>query len=108
MASQSQPQKLKVFISYSRRNLDFVDKLQTGLKARGIDTAVDRSEIAKSEEWWKRIQQLITEADTVIFVLSPASAGSSICQDEVDFAEKLKKRIVPLVAEDVAGIMVAK
>ncbi|MEQ1712519.1 MAG: toll/interleukin-1 receptor domain-containing protein, partial [Hyphomicrobium sp.] len=101
-----QQEKLKVFISYSRRDLAFVDNLQSALKERGIDAAVDRTEIARGEEWWKRIEQLITEADAIVFVLSPGSAGSKICQDEVDFAEKRKKRIVPIVAEDVAELKV--
>ena len=103
MAVENKPDKLRVFISYSRRNIAFVDRLQSALNARGIDAAVDRSEIAKGEAWWKRIEQLIIEADATVFVLSPASAISSICQDEVDFAERLRKRIIPVVAEDVAG-----
>lgn len=103
MAAERLSGKLKVFISYSRQNLAFVDRLQAALAERDIDAAVDRSEIAKGEEWWKRIEQLITEADTVLFVLSLASIASPVCQDEVDFAEKLRKRFVPIVAEDIAG-----
>ena len=106
MTDGSQPKKLQVFISYSRRDLAFVDRLQSTLRERGIAASVDRTDIAKGEEWWKRIQQLITEADTIVFVLSPASAGSEICQQEVDFAETLRKRIVPIVAEDVSGLEV--
>ena len=104
MTAEHQSAKLKVFISYSRRDLSFVDHLQSAVKTRGIDATVDRTDIAKGEAWWKRIQQLITEADTIVFVLSPASAGSEVCQQEVNFAETLNKRIVPIVAEDVAGL----
>jgi WD40 repeat protein len=98
--------KLRVFISYSRQNIAFVDSLQASLVDRDIEAAVDRTEIEKSEDWWKRIQQLITEADTVVFVLSRSSVSSGVCQDEVDFAEELKKRFVPLVVEDIAGLKV--
>jgi hypothetical protein len=38
-----------------------------------------------------------------MFVLSPDSAISPICQQEVDFAEGLKKRLIPIVARDLAG-----
>src|SRR5262245_36868445 len=100
MAVERQSRKLKVFISYSRQNLAFVDRLQTALQERVIDAAVDRSEMVGGEDWWKRIEELITEADTIVFVLSPASVRSKHCQDEVDFAEKLRKRFVPIVAED--------
>lgn len=95
-------QKLKVFISYSRHNLAFVDRLLSALKAQGIDAAVDRSDIEKGEAWWTRLQQLITESDTVVFVLSPESISSKVCQQEVDFAESLKKRFIPVVAHDIA------
>jgi WD40 repeat protein/tetratricopeptide (TPR) repeat protein len=98
--------KLKVFISYSRRDLAFVDRLQVAMNEHGIDAAVDRTEIEKGEDWWKRIQQLITEADTVVFVLSPGSVRSDVCQHEVDFAEGLRKRFVPIVAEDIGSLTI--
>lgn len=93
-------EKLTVFISYSRADRDFVDRLQGALEFRGINPRVDREDIEKSEEWWLRIQQLIAESDTIIFVLSPDSAISPVCQKEVDFAEALKKRLIPIVARD--------
>ncbi|MCB2077063.1 MAG: toll/interleukin-1 receptor domain-containing protein [Novosphingobium sp.] len=95
-----------VFISYSRKDIAFVDRLQAALEARGINAAVDREAIAKGEEWWTRIRQLIEEADTIVFVLSPDSVASAVCQDEVDYAETLNKRFVPVVARDVAGFEV--
>jgi WD40 repeat protein len=98
--------ELRVFISYSRQNIAFVDRLEAALQNRGIKAAVDRTEIEKSEDWWKRIQELITEADTVVFVLSPTAVKSDICQQEVDFAEGLKKRFVPIVAESIDGLKV--
>ena len=99
-ARPPEPEKSTAFISYSRTDIDFVDRLEEALKARGVDARVDREDIEKGEEWWTRIEQLIAEADTVIFVLSPASAVSPICQKEVDFAEGLKKRLIPIVARD--------
>lgn len=91
------------FISYSRKDIGFVNRLEVALKARGVDARVDREDIEKGEEWWRRIQQLIAEADTVIFVLSPDSAVSLFCQNEVDCAESLKKRLVAIVARELAG-----
>jgi WD40 repeat protein len=75
MAADSEPQqnaeKAKVFISYSRKDLAFADRLDTALRARGFEPLIDRSEIYAFEDWWKRIQALIAQADTIIFVLSP-------------------------------------
>lgn len=96
--------ELKVFISYSRHDaLDFVDRLQPALAQHGVDAYVDREDIEKGEEWWARIEQLVTEADTVIFVMTPGSANSAVCQREVDFAESRKKRFLPVIAADITG-----
>jgi phosphoribosylformimino-5-aminoimidazole carboxamide ribotide isomerase len=97
------PNLLNVFISYSRQDIAFVDRLQTSLKGRGVEAFVDREQIEKGEEWWARIKQLITEADTIVFVLSPGSVDSKVCHDEVEFAEKLNKRFVPIVARNLEG-----
>ena len=103
-ADRPQIDELKVFISYSRRDaLEFVDRLQPALAKHGVDAFVDREDIGKGEEWWERVEQLITEADTVIFVMTPGSARSEICQREVDFAERLKKRFLPVIAADITG-----
>jgi hypothetical protein len=40
--------KPRVFISYSRKNIEFVDRLQATLKGRGIEAFVDRKDIEKS------------------------------------------------------------
>jgi hypothetical protein len=103
-ADRPQIDEPKVFISYSRRDaLDFIDRLQPALAKHGVDAYVDREDIERGEEWWERIEQLITEADTVIFVMTPGSANSKICHREVDFAERLKKRFLPVIAADITG-----
>ena len=35
--------RTKIFISYSRRDLEFADRIAAALKARGFDTLIDRS-----------------------------------------------------------------
>lgn len=102
-SDHSQFDGLKVFISYSRGDARaFVDRLQPALEKHGVDAYVDREDIEKGEEWWERIEQLITEADSVIFVMTPRSAKSEICKREVAFAEHVKKRLLPVVAADIA------
>lgn len=88
----------KVFISYSRKDLAFVDRLDAALRARGIEPLIDRAEIYAFEDWWRRIQDLITKADTIVFVLSQDAVASDICRREVEYAEGLNKRFAPVVA----------
>ena len=63
---------------------------------------IDRRDIVAFEDWWKRIQRLITEADTVVFVVSPnAVARTSVCDKELAFAQSLNKRLAPIVLKRV-------
>jgi hypothetical protein len=39
---------------------------------------IDREEIVGFEEWWKRIEELIIRADTIVFVLSPDAVSSNV------------------------------
>jgi len=94
-------QKARIFISYSRKDLAFADRLEAMLKARGFEALIDRTEIYAFEDWWKRIESLIVKADTIIFVLSPDAVASEICAKEVAFAASLNKRFAPLVCRRV-------
>jgi len=95
-AAETGQSKAKVFISYSRKDMAFADRLDGELKNRGFEPLIDRSDIYVFEDWWQRIQNLIVQADTVIFVLSPDSASSHICQREVEFAASRSKRLAPI------------
>src|SRR6516225_3843764 len=70
--------KLRVFISYSREDLNFADQLDAALSTYGFECLVDRHGISGVEDWKRRLGDLISEADTVVFVLSPSSAHSEI------------------------------
>lgn len=64
---------LKIFISYSRKDTLVVEALRDSLLALRYEVFIDRKNIEKGEEFWARIQQLITDSDIVLFVLSPSS-----------------------------------
>src|SRR6516165_2515099 len=98
MADLGPGEKLKVFISYSRKDIVFADRLDAALKARGFEPLIDRTHILAFEEWWKRVEVLITQADTVVFVLSPdAVRPGTVALKEVEFAASLNKRFAPIV-----------
>jgi formylglycine-generating enzyme required for sulfatase activity len=93
--------KTKVFVSYSRKDMAFADKLEAALKARSFEVLIDRQEIYAFEDWWKRIQALIGRADTVVFVLSPDAVKSDVALKEVAYAASLNKRFAPIVCRRV-------
>jgi hypothetical protein len=96
-------EKLRVFISYSRDDLDFADQLDTALRYYGFASTLDRHGISGGEDWQRRLNNLIRDADTVAFVLSPASAKSEICAWEVDEAVRPGKRIIPVLCRPLDG-----
>lgn len=85
-------QPLKVFISYSRKDVDFADDLELFLDTRGFDPILDRHDIDHNDDWRPRLEQLIFGCDVVVFVLTNTSAASPICKWEVAEAARMGKR----------------
>lgn len=90
-----------VFISYSRRNKEFVQELHGALEATNREVWVDWENIPVAVDWWQEIQLGIELADTFVFVLSPDSVASKVCGQEIEEALKHNKRLVPVVCQDV-------
>jgi WD40 repeat protein len=96
-AAPSSGRKLSVFISYSREDLEFVNRLEPALKDRGFEPTIDRRDISAFEDWWKRIKTLIERADTIVYVVSPDSVRSKVALEEIAYAASLNKRFAPIV-----------
>src|SRR5215471_10267183 len=102
MADVSAGEKLKVFISYSRKDAsEFADELVAGLEVAGFAPFLDRHDIAAGEEWEARLGGLITQSDTVVFVISPEAVKSERCVWEVDRTMELSKRLLPVIFKPV-------
>jgi len=93
--------KAKIFISYSRKNMAFADKLDAALKERGFEVLIDRNDIYAFDPWWERIQALIGGSDTIVYVLSPDAVKSDVALKEVTYAASLNKRFAPIVCQRV-------
>ncbi|WP_417516858.1 toll/interleukin-1 receptor domain-containing protein [Minwuia sp.] len=93
----------KVFLSYSRKDRDRAQRIADVLRERHFGVFKDTDDILPTEEWKGRLEQLIEEADTIVFLLSPHSAASEVCAWEVEYATSLNKRIAPIVIEEVEG-----
>ena len=90
-----EPRK-SVFISYSRVDGAFAEKLRGALISRGYEAYLDKEDILPGEPWRARIEGLILAADAVVFVMSPSSIASEICGWEVRRSLELKKSLTPL------------
>ena len=94
-----------VFISYSRRDKDFVRKLDQRFRAEGQTTWVDWEDIPEGADWWKEIQVGIEGANTFVFIISPDSVASEVCFNEIDHAIKNHKRFVPVVHREITNTL---
>lgn len=99
-AAQKEDRKTRVFISYSRKDGEFAERLRDDLNARGYEAYLDKHDIRPGEPWRERLSDLIARADTVIFCLSNNFVRSEICDWEVNEAERVGKRLVPTVVND--------
>ena len=90
-----------VFISYSRKDRDFVRDLHEALAERQRDTWVDWEDIPLTAEWLAEIFAGIEGADAFVFVISPDSAESEVCRQELAHAVEHNKRLITVVRRDV-------
>lgn len=91
----------EVFISYSRKDKDFVHQLHDALAAQGRDAWVDWEDIPATADWWREIQAGVDGANAFIVVISPDSVRSEVCRREVDYAVSTNKRLVPVLRRDI-------
>jgi WD40 repeat protein len=97
-----------VFISYSRHDKEFVLRLHDALQQHGRNAWVDWEGIPPSAEWMQEINSAIEAADTFVFVISPDSVASQVCNTEVAHANRNNKRLVPVVRRDPSTAAVPK
>jgi hypothetical protein len=86
----------QVFISYSRRDLPFVEQLARDLKNAGFEVWYDVSGIGGGARWRAAIESAVRSSQFAIVVLSPDSIASEWVEREFLFASNLKRKIIPL------------
>lgn len=93
-----------LFISYSHTDRAFVQTLNSALLAQEFETWVDFDNIPLTTDWWQEIQRGIEAANTIIFVISPASLASTVCNLEIAHARQYNKRFIPIMLAEVDSV----
>src|SRR5688572_6462899 len=86
-----------IFISYSRRDQEFVTRLAGDLNAQVAGVWFDQSTIQLGQKWYDEIMEGIRECKAFILVLSPDAAESKYVREEVNKALELGKTIFPIL-----------
>lgn len=94
-----------VFISYSSKDRDFVERLATDLKSRGLYVWFDQWELKVGDSLIEKINAGITSQDYLVVVLSKTSVRSQWVMKELNAAlmkELTERRVVvlPILIED--------
>lgn len=86
-----------VFVSYSRRDKEFVYKLVNDLEDREAFAWIDRGNIGGGQPWREAIDAGIRDCKAFILVMSPDSIASSNVGEELELAFGYGKPIIPLL-----------
>jgi hypothetical protein len=86
-----------IFISYSRRDQEFVTRLASDLDAQVAGVWFDQSTIQLGQKWHAEILEGIRDCRAFILVLSPDAMESRYVREEVNTALELGKTIFPVI-----------
>lgn len=87
----------KVFISYSRKDRDFVDWLANKFSQQDVDCWYDTS-LRGGDDWVETIQMALMECDVQVVVLTPTSANpKSFVKKEYIYAIENDIKIIPII-----------
>ncbi|MBD2567350.1 TIR domain-containing protein [Anabaena lutea] len=91
----------QVFLSYSEKERAVMEKVAKLLMRKSFTVWTNKTDIQSGTDFVESIYRGIEEADNLVFLMSPASLQSEYCQMEVSHAFSLKKRIIPVLIEQV-------
>lgn len=93
----SQTSDAHVFVSYSTKDRDFVERLRRHLKQAGVNVWIDHEGLTPgTPNWEQALRDAIRSASAIILAASPNSRKSAYVLDELTVARLEKKPIYPV------------
>jgi len=92
----------KVFISYSRQDIELVDNIVGEMRKAGLDVWLDREAIKAGNTWQVQIVKGIQTCLAFVLMLSPNSAKSKYVRKEIDLAQQTEHPFLPLQLEPIS------
>ena len=89
--------KKKIFISYSRKDRDYVQELVKRLNKDGLETFVDFQDLKSGASWGSIIENAIESSSVFLFILSNNWANSDSAIFELGAAYGKGKKIIPIL-----------
>jgi len=97
----------KVFLSHSTKDADLVNSITRAADELGIEIYVAEQDKHPGTPIVDKIQRNITNSQTIVVLLTPTGLGSQYLQQEIGFAKRDGKLIIPIkhpkvITEDLA------
>lgn len=86
-----------IFISYSRRDIEFMRHISKYLISKNFMTWTDENLTPGTRGWKLAIEKAIEDAGAVVAILSPDAKASEWVDRELEYARIRGKRIFPLI-----------
>ncbi len=86
-----------IFISYSRRDQEFVLRLAVDLEERGAAVWIDQGDIQGGDRWRQSIATGIARCQIFLLVVSPDALRSPYVGEEIELALQAHKPILPIL-----------
>lgn len=89
----------KVFLSYSRNDIETVDQFVSSMTQFGMEVWIDRENIKIGNSWRKEIVEAIDNCDAFVFIMSSHSVASTNVHKEIILAQDSNKPIYVVMLE---------
>ncbi len=90
----------QVFLSHAEEDELVMEQIRNSLRRESFTVWTSKTDIQMGEAFQEAINRGIEEADNVVYLLSPESLKSKFCQQELEYALSLNKRIIPILVRE--------
>ncbi|MFP4412148.1 toll/interleukin-1 receptor domain-containing protein, partial [Coleofasciculus sp.] len=90
----------QVIIAYSDADKATMEKIRRSLRRESITVWTNTTDIKTGEAFEEAIKRGIEQADNLVYLISPDAVNSTYCQQELDLAVSLHKRIIPVLVRE--------
>ena len=87
----------QVFLAYAQADIETMTNIRRSLWRQGFTVWSNKTDIPTGEAFKRAVNRGIEEADSLVYLLSPASLQSKYCQYELKYALALNKRVIPIL-----------
>jgi hypothetical protein len=101
---QRRDESLRLFISYSRKNLAFAFDLARKLKQHGYPVWFDKAELAGGDDWLREIERALAGSDILLLIASPDALASQYVTLEYTTFAGAGKPVIPVLIEPVTDM----